>query len=314
MNSIPVIIVHKGNPFYLKFVLKQIRLYNPNNRICLISDYSTKNKYDFVEHYDWRNYSVGASTFEKIYIHMSSNTYEFELICFQRWFIVRDFIRAHGLTHFLCLDSDVLLYCNIDKVYSRYFQYDFTIGDGGLPHCSLFNNESIDKLCNYITALYSVESNLIRLKSYYKIFEIKSLLGGVCDMTALLWYQTDISDNVINISLPFNGSCFDNNISSPDSFEMKKGKKKIYWKENLPHGKLLDSNSFIQFNCIHLQGRTKYSIYEYLVDENKVHHSGFWYTLKWLLSKDIVCARLNGVRKVINNPQLLINFIKAKLK
>ena len=59
-NKIPVILVHKGNTFYLKPVLEHIRLFNPDTRICLLSDASTKGKFDFVEHYNLEDYSAGA--------------------------------------------------------------------------------------------------------------------------------------------------------------------------------------------------------------------------------------------------------------
>ena len=55
-NKIPVILVHKGNTFYLKPVLEHIRLFNPDTRICLLSDASTKGKFDFVEHYNLEDY------------------------------------------------------------------------------------------------------------------------------------------------------------------------------------------------------------------------------------------------------------------
>lgn len=60
-NKIPVILVHKGNTFYLKPVLEHIRLFNPDTRICLLSDASTKGKFDFVEHYNWKIIRLGQS-------------------------------------------------------------------------------------------------------------------------------------------------------------------------------------------------------------------------------------------------------------
>lgn len=91
-------------------------------------------------------------------------------------------------------------------------------------------------------------------------------------------------------------------------------KKKVYWIVNLPYGRLTSDHSLIRFYCLHFQGRSKYSIFKYILDKNKVHHSGFWYDLKWLLSKDILNARLKGIKKAINNPKMVVNFVKAKLK
>lgn len=311
--NIPIIIVHRGYTFYLKPVLKQIRLFNPDSRICFISDKST-DVFDFIEHYDINQYSEGLNSFAKVYLHLSSNLYDYELFCFQRWFIIRDFVRVHKFDYFLCLDSDVLLFCNVGEAYSPFLKYDFTISDAGLPHCSMFNKNSIETVCDYMMSLYTNESNLVRLKDFYQMFLDKKELGGVCDMTALLWYQRDISNNVINISKPMAGSSFDNHIGLLDGYEPDGDKKKIYWIDNLPYGKLAIDQSFIRFNCLHLQGRSKYSIFKYVVDENKVHHSGFWYDLKWMFSKSILGARLKGIKKAIHNPQIVVNFIRAKLR
>ncbi|RHU26110.1 MULTISPECIES: hypothetical protein [Parabacteroides] len=313
-NKIPVILVHKGNTFYLKPVLEHIRLFNPDTRICLLSDASTKGKFDFVEHYNLEDYSAGAKSFEAVYDHMSSNPYEFELICFQRWFYAWDFAKAQGLDYFFCMDSDVLLYCNIDTVLSKYKSYDFTICNRYGPGCSLFNISSITRFCEYMMSMYTKESLISRMKTMYQGFIDNKQLGGVCDMTAFTWFQDDEDCNVADIAIPENGVCFDGCITWDLGFEYENGKKKVYWVDNLPYGRLKGDPSLIRFYCLHLQGRAKYSIFKYVLDKNKVHRSGFLYTLKWMLSKEIVKARLRGVKKAIHNPQLFVNFIKAKLK
>jgi hypothetical protein len=133
-------------------------------------------------------------------------------------------------------------------------------------------------------------------------------------MTAFLWYQEDMTSlKVIDIAVPDNYTCFDERLSNYLGFEMENGVKKVYWKDNLPYGKLLDDGSFVQFYCLHFQGRTKYSIYKYALDKNKIHRTDLGYTLRWMFSKDIIIARFQGIRKVIKNPSVLVNFIKKKL-
>ena len=315
MNSkIPVILVHKGNTFYLKPVLEHIRLFNPDTRICLLSDASTKGKYDFVEHYNLEDYSEGAKSFESIYTHRSSNPYEFELICFQRWFYIRDFARAKGLDSFFCMDSDVLLYCNIDAELSKYKSYDFTICNKYGPGCALFNMSSITRFCEYMNRMYTEESLISRAKAMYQGIIDNKELGGVCDMTAFTWFQDDEDCKVADIALPEDGACFDGCITWGLDFEYEKGKKKVYWIDNLPYGRLKTDHSLIRFYCLHLQGRSKYSIFKYVLDKNKVHQEGFLYALKWMLSKGYLKARLKSIKKAIDNPQLVVNFVKAKLR
>lgn len=310
--SIPIIIVHRGDSFYLSPVLKQIRLFNPEGQIYLISDL-IKKKHGFVSYCNIEDYMNRANEFEKRYIHLSSNTYFYELICFQRWFIILDFVLHHQIENFLCMDSDVLLYCNVDDVLEKYVGCDFTICSKCGPACSLFNITSLSQFCHYMSSLYN-ENSKSRLFSFYQLFVEGKHLGGICDMTAFLWYQEDMTSlKVIDIAVPDNYTCFDERLSNYLGFEMENGVKKVYWKDNLPYGKLLDDGSFVQFYCLHFQGRTKYSIYKYALDKNKIHRTDLGYTLRWMFSKDIIIARFQGIRKVIKNPSVLVNFIKKKL-
>ena len=45
-----------------------------------------------------------------LYVHISSNTAEFEFFCLARWLVMEEFARRQGLREFLYLDSDVLLF------------------------------------------------------------------------------------------------------------------------------------------------------------------------------------------------------------
>lgn len=260
------------------------------------------------------DYSEGANAFKKVYVHMSSNPYDYELICFQRWFYIRDFIEKQEMEYFLCMDSDVLLYCNINEIMQEYIPYDFTTCNKQGPGCALFNTSSISNFCRYMMSMYTEDILLSKMKSMYQGFIDNKRLGGICDMTAFVWFQDNTECNVIDIAIPTKGTCFDGCITWGLGFEMEDGKKKVYWIDNLPYGRLTSDHSLIRFYCLHFQGRSKYSIFKYILDKNKVHHSGFWYDLKWLLSKDILNARLKGIKKAINNPKMVVNFVKAKLK
>lgn len=308
MKNIPIIIVHTGDSFYLEPVLKQIRLFNPHNRICLISDESTAH-YDFIEHYNIDRYTAGLEAFAKVYVHMSVNPFHYELFCFQRWFVIRDFIRSQQMTHFLCLDSDVLLYCNVDEVFHRYLSYDYTICKEMGPCFSLFNATSIEKLCDYMLYLYTDPDAFKRLETFYE----NVVDGGVCDMTALTWYQKDVSDNVIDLVYPVDNACFDGNIADPMGFEMEKGKKKIYWKENLPYGNYLREGEMVRFYGLHLQGGAKHAMYKYVLDKNKVHAIGRWEIIKWKFSPKRLEARFKEIKKMFSSCAMMRMILMRKI-
>lgn len=311
MRSIPIIIVHKGNSFYLEPVLRQIRLFNPESRICLISDDSTKGKFDFVEHHDISRYMTGADEFAKIYVHLSINPFGYELFCFQRWFVIRDFIRSQKMQHFLCLDSDVLLYCNVDDVFSKWTSFDFTVCGGIGPCFSLFNSSSIERLCNYMSYLYTDSEAFKRVKRFYE----DVVDGGFCDMTVLAWYQKDVSDNVLDLAYPVDGACFDVNISDPmGCFEMEKGKKKIYWMEDLPYGRRLEDGSFVRFYGLHLQGGAKHDMCKYLLNGGGKHEIRFLNVLMWKLSPSRLKTRLKELKKMFSSYTMFRMIVTRKIK
>lgn len=78
---------------------------------------------------DWRfdkclmealsDYDDGVDKLNKAYIHASPNTPSFELFCFARWIILRNYMREHSLTNVIYIDSDALVYPNIDKIVSH---------------------------------------------------------------------------------------------------------------------------------------------------------------------------------------------------
>lgn len=310
MKNIPILIVHKGDSFYLEPVLRQIRQFNPANRICLISTIDT-NHYDFVEHYLVDDYMQSAQKFAEKYVHLSINPYDYELFCFQRWYVINDFIKEHGITYFLCLDSDVLMYCDVNKAFSQFLKYDFTICKVMGPCFTLFNSTSIEVFCNYMSSFYSDKKAFSRLEEFQKI--VKD--GGVCDMTMFTWYQQDVSDNVLDLIYPVNDkSCFDGNISDSMGFEMKNGKKKIYWIENLPFGKLTETGEFFRFNGLHLQGGAKHQMHRYWINEAGVRDTSFLIKMRWTFSSKRLKTRYHELRKILSSSVLIKNLIKRKLK
>ena len=84
-NHIPIVFIHKNDSFYLKDVFSQAKKFK-NNLILLGDDQN--NKYDQVSHFKINNYLKSAKYFSKFYVHSSPNKFNFELFCFERWFIL----------------------------------------------------------------------------------------------------------------------------------------------------------------------------------------------------------------------------------
>ncbi|OHD15202.1 MAG: hypothetical protein A2086_11735 [Spirochaetes bacterium GWD1_27_9] len=300
--AIPIIFVHKSNSDYLKYTLSQAKYFNPESPIILIGD-DTNDKYKFVKHYNINDYFESANDFASIYKHLSFNEYNYELFCFQRWFIIKDFIIKNNIDDFLYLDSDVLLFCNINKEFVKYKSYDFTICKELSPPYTYFSSK--DKLinfCEYIKSLYTDEKMHERLLKKFKKHQDEKLSGGVCDMTAFYEYNKDFSENVFDLNKEIDGSIFDNNFNFSEGFEIDKkfNVKKIYWKRRIPYGKRKVDNKLIKFNGLHCQGGSKnftYIFYRgdfYFFNYLKVKLRNFYYEAKEKIKIKTVIKNILG--------------------
>lgn len=306
--SIPIIIVHTGDSFYLEPVLRQARLFNPTNPIYLISDDST-NHYDFVDHINISDYYTSAEKFKKVYVHMSPNPYGYELFCFLRWYIIWDFVRKNNIDHFLCLDSDVLLYCNVDKVFSKWANYDMTVCHPNGPQYTLFNEHSLKQFCDYIMSYYTEKEKVEEVREWYSAIKY----GGICDMTFFKYYNQRPDVRAFDTSNLVDDSCFDINLQLSQGFEMKSRLKRIYWKEGIPYGKQIETGKLIRFNALHFQGGVKHRLNTYLYyAEKRSLVKVAWESIKWTLNPKRIESRFNEVKKIITNKHLLINFLKKK--
>ena len=312
MERLPIILVHTGKSYYLGPVVRQARWFNPENRICLLSDASTKG-ISGVEHVMMDGYMDSAKAFEKVYQHLSINSYQFELFCFQRWFIVRDFAKAQGFKRFVCLDSDFLLFDQVDAFFASCLDYDFTVCGKIGPIFILFNEQSIDKFCSFCTELYTRPAYLSFLQDSYKGMAERRELGGICDMTAFGLYQEHVSSNVLDIAYPRNGVCVDHRIRSSFGFEMDDAHpdmmgntyKKIYWVDNRPFGRFLPTGEFVRFAGLHLQGGAKKMLPYFLLDAKGERHPDRFHALLWNLRPCVLKHTLRTAWQWYSNWEVL---------
>lgn len=266
--NVPVIFIHKGDHFYLNYSLNQVKITNPNNPIYLITDTIT-NRYDFVNYADINKYFNGANEFAKVYKHMSTNGFENELFCFQRWYILKEFCKEKNFTDFLYLDSDLLIYCNIDSVFEKFKDFDFTVSKKLSPHCCYFpSNDKLNKFCDFIPKLYTDSNYTDRFLTKHKYHLDNKLNGGVCDMTAFNEYQKESFVKAKDLSVIEDNEVFDDNINDADDFVMKNGIKDMNFENGFYYGTLKDTKQKIKFNTLHFQGGAKKFIANHYLGNN----------------------------------------------
>jgi len=135
-ESVNIIFIHRGANDYLKFSLAQAHKSNPLANIFLIGDNGNRNISDFVKHYNIDDYFASALKLENVYQHFSCNSVEFELFCIQRWFVLLDFIKANKIEKFFYADSDVLIFSDLAREWSKFSNFSFTLSSGACGHNS----------------------------------------------------------------------------------------------------------------------------------------------------------------------------------
>ena len=138
-RQIPVIVVHKGNQKYLKNCIACAAEHG--NSVILIGD--EKNR-DMCE--GWIRCGV-----PRPFVHMSSNSEFFELICFQRYFYVYQYLITHDLTECVMIDSDALVFGEVTSEliadgammascwYERQKEYQWSV----CPHFTYWTSEGL---------------------------------------------------------------------------------------------------------------------------------------------------------------------------
>lgn len=245
MDSLPIIFLHKGDSFYLKYALENARKFNPNSRIILIGDNVTVYS-EFVEYYEMKKFDKYSKEFEKIYVHLNTSNPEIEMFCIKRWLVLLDFVQKQKLNKIFTCDSDVLLFEDITKDSKNYEKFDVSIVDGTNGCLNLINKI---KVLDYYKKI--VRDFYKKNKNYNKNLKIT-------DMT--FWKQLNDSKKfkVGELTKIINNSFYDYGYLSENYYHKNNSMnvEKIYFIEKLPFVKIFDKE--VRVKSLHLQGPTKF--------------------------------------------------------
>lgn len=259
----PIVIIHKGDSEYLPATLLQLRHSNPETPVYLIGDDGNKKYQSFISHYELNEFFETAAAFRKIYVHFSTNGYEFELFCIQRWFVLNDFMKAKNLSHCLYLDSDVLVFCDVDTVQKTLSHYGMTV-TGISAHTNFINDKNVlSDFCGFIWNLYSDNKAEAKLRERYEEFLKHHPKGGISDMTLFTDYRKAWPQKIGDLAVIRNSSVFDITLDTVFEYESDAGFKKIIWNNSIPFVKHLQRGDMICFHTLHFQGKCKKKIYQY---------------------------------------------------
>jgi hypothetical protein len=266
---IPVILIHRGYQNYLEYSIKQAAQKNP---VFFIGDTepTIDNCFEFIPQPELME---DVNEFSNVYVHLNTTPPAYEIFCYTRWFILRNFMRVYGFSKVFYIDSDVLFFENAETEWAKFDQYDMTLLHRTAGISSFMTLEGLSNFCNMLMEIYSKkeEYHFNKIRSHLEVRHRFGLPGGVCDMTLLEYfhYHSEFGGGpgrVGEMMTIIDGSTYDHNVNVPDQgFEFENGMKKL----KAIDGKVFVYNSRlkrdIKFNSIHFQGGAKRemeSVYE----------------------------------------------------
>lgn len=262
-----IVIIHMGFAKYLLYVLRQIKITNPNSEIFLISDKENKKYSKYSTFVDISKIqSLESKSFKENYIHLGKSTPNYEMFCMLRWIILRDFMREYNIKECLHIDSDILIFSDLNKALNPFSNYKISLAHNLALTMHIKDIEILDEFSKYLLFKYTNENELNKLKDmYYKTDRINNgVAGSISDMDISREFFSSIKEPIGDLSEIVNDSIFDSAIVYGESeFEMlKKGKyklKKIFFENKIPFCDYIlnGENKKIKFHSLHLLTWTK---------------------------------------------------------
>lgn len=259
---IPVILIHKGFQEYVKYNVLQA---TKNNPVILLGDTNPNldiNNFEFV---NYHNLLDGVDSFRLKYLHLSTNPFEYELFCYQRWFILRNFMKERGLNVVFYVDSDVLLFVDVTKEWEKFSQFEMTLLHRTAAISSYITYSGLDNFCNLLDNIYDNKNDYPykKIESHFKVRQECGLAGGVCDMTLLEYFHYNAESGggpgrIGEMMTIIEDSTYDHNINAKDQdFSFKNGMKEVKIINKTPYVYNEKFKKDIKFNSLHFQGGSK---------------------------------------------------------
>jgi len=266
--NIPVLIFHVGYIDYLELALKTAYKYNKN--VLLVGDSSNKKvwKYHLMQN---QLMSPAYKLFLNRYTKMSSYNADYDILVFQRFFCLREWMERNNIKEAWVLDSDVITFSDFSENYSQYLQGSLAAISipknqekdyrwAAYGHNSYWTIEGITSFTDFCIETYSKKLSVLQEK--YKWHIKNHILGGVCEMTLLYLWAKGKTD-VFNTAKVYDGMTIDNWITSSENFELNEypvtigGIKQITFKDGMPYSFNKKLGKDVAFLALHCQGSAK---------------------------------------------------------
>ncbi|MFS0555277.1 hypothetical protein [Brevibacillus sp. 179-C9.3 HS] len=253
--SLPIVFIHRDNEAHVGICMQQAKFSNPSSRVILIGSPGNKQLCgNNIEHFLLTNYNQSAQIFSTHYKHSSPITsYAYNLFCFLRWFVLRDFMRSQGFERCWYFDSDVMLYSDLSKMNTEEFP-NFEFEYSWTTVCEL---SMLDQFCDYVTIFFREHAHYQMLLAYAK--EHGDV--PVSDMILFVFFHNYALRRSATYGMVADGF-FDHNLNCPfppfaAQINSLDNKKQVYQKDGTLFCKFTDKNDYLKAHSLHFQGHAK---------------------------------------------------------
>jgi hypothetical protein len=272
----PIVFIHRGCPDYLKITLGKARQHNPDSPLILLGDSSNAHLVREIPglEFEQMQHDAGDSArFAKVYQHQSSLDEKFERFCMQRWILLRDLARQRGWKRLLYLDSDVLLYSDIEREGKRFDDSAMSLAPWGTSrwcgHTNFINTpEVLDEFVDFLFELYTTEEG-----KYQREQCPADERDWISDMSCLGFFRQRTSRPIANLTQIIDNTVFDDYVAYPgEVYErgnrlLKKKWKRLFFEDAIPYCRLKDKPDVkIRFLSLHFHATTKFMIKSFAKD------------------------------------------------
>ena len=260
---VPVVLIHSGSQPYLHTCIKQAL---EKNKVFLLGsacpDVNDKN---FTYINPQADMGKDINEFSNMYVHLNTTPPDYELFCYTRWFMLRNFMEKYEIPVTMYIDSDVLLFQDATEGWKNFSDYTMSLVHRTSGHTSFMTLDGINSFCDMLLSIYSDKSgyHFNKIKSHLDIRQAAGLPGGVCDMTLLEYFHYHAEfgggpGRVGEMMSIVNNSTYDHNMNVSDGDYEFNGVKTVHdYKDGKPSIFNHRLNRYVKFNSLHFQGAAK---------------------------------------------------------
>ncbi|MFS0555265.1 hypothetical protein [Brevibacillus sp. 179-C9.3 HS] len=250
---LPIVIIHRGDDDYLTYSLQQAKRSNPHSPVYLIGNVGNRRYVTHgINHEMIDNYMHAAMEFTRVYKHIHFMPYEYNLFCFQRWFILLAFMKKHHIPKCCYIDTDVMLYTDVNHPRFDSFMMEFV-------WTNFVDIQKLEEFCTFMTSHFANPISFAKVVQYtmQRKDQIRFNQPLITDMVVALLFLAQFKDYQMTNGL-FHDGFIDGNIQYPASVENLYGYKKIYAINGSLCCKDIATSRYLPLFSLHFQGYTKH--------------------------------------------------------